>query len=453
MMFKKINSKLRSIQNIFLIFILYFIVLTSAVLLGGNRAEYIAFFNILIAVTVFLTIIPISRQVLSNIHIIFIPVMIFCILLLDYMLSHQFYTASRYLPDVDMTHYIIENALYSPYAGITHLGYWCSIFLMSVIAFIAGHYAGFKQRFVKFLFIISVLIAVYGLVIYATGNTSILWFEKYSYFNALTATFINRNSYATFAGIGFLTGLYHINRDYLAFIHHYQGTLKTRLAGLIDYTSSSRFIYFLLSFLIFIALALTNSRAGIFLTIVFSCVFYFLISKKQNLTHRTTALLIAVMILILVAPIILQNFLDSASNLDEAGILRSTTYSIVLDMIADYKLSGVGLGGFEYAFLAYRDNTVSIYGYWDKAHSTLLEIIVEIGVPLALLLFSFYIYLFIAIIKSYMRFKQNFLALCLAISGLCITHSCVDFSLQIPAINIVFHIMLALGYAAAKQRR
>jgi O-antigen ligase len=393
-----------------------------------------------------------------NIKIVFIPIVIFLFLSILYYFNNVFYFLKYSIyaiptSDLQKIKSAMDMAQYAPFTNVWSLGYWVSIFLMSMIAFMTAQNRGFKHKFVGFLFCISVAIAVYGLGIYVTGNTSILWFNKDSYLNELTATFINRNSYATFAGVGFLTGLYHINRDYLKFIQNYQGTYKTRLAGLIDYISSVRFIYVLLSFLIFTALILTNSRAGISLTIVFSCVFYFLISKKQNLTHRTIVLLVAVIILTLIAPIILQSFLDRASNLNEAGILRTNTYKIVLDMIADYKLLGVGLGGFEYAFAAYRDNRVSIYGYWDKAHSTLLEIIVEIGIPLALLLFSVYIYLFSVIIKSYMRFKQNFLALCLTISGLCITHSCVDFSLQIPAINIVFHIMLALGYATAQQRR
>ena len=46
--------------------------------------------------------------------------------------------------------------------------------------------------------------ALYGLIVKATGNDTILWFDKWAYPNSITSTFVNRNSYATFAGMGFL---------------------------------------------------------------------------------------------------------------------------------------------------------------------------------------------------------------------------------------------------------
>ena len=46
--------------------------------------------------------------------------------------------------------------------------------------------------------------AAYGVVIYLAGSNAILWMEKFFYRELLTSSFINRTSYATFAGISLL---------------------------------------------------------------------------------------------------------------------------------------------------------------------------------------------------------------------------------------------------------
>ena len=48
------------------------------------------------------------------------------------------------------------------------------------------------------------LYAVYGFIIYTLGNDTLLWFNKFSYQNALSVTFVNRNNFATYAGLGLL---------------------------------------------------------------------------------------------------------------------------------------------------------------------------------------------------------------------------------------------------------
>ena len=43
--------------------------------------------------------------------------------------------------------------------------------------------------------------ALYGLVVKFSGADTILWFEKTAYHGLVTGTFVNRNSFATFAGL------------------------------------------------------------------------------------------------------------------------------------------------------------------------------------------------------------------------------------------------------------
>ena len=51
---------------------------------------------------------------------------------------------------------------------------------------------------------IAAAYAAYGLAVFFAGNETILFMRKWDYFDALTSTFVNRNSYATYAGLGLL---------------------------------------------------------------------------------------------------------------------------------------------------------------------------------------------------------------------------------------------------------
>jgi O-antigen ligase len=442
-------------QHSFIGFLLCCVMVTSVVLLGGNRPEYLAFFNGFVCITFLIISLKASyqTQILSLWKILSVPVLLLLFLFAIGYYRYWDYTAHiGHLSSVDITHFIIETGNFAPFAHFGSLAYWVSVFLMAILAFIAGHYSGFKRGFVKFFFAVSTLIAVYGIGVYATGNQTILWFPKDSYLGDLTATFINRNSYATFAGCGILAGLYCINQHYHRFMRDYQGTQKTQIAGLIDYMSGYGIINVVCVLLMSGALILTHSRAGISLTIGFCCLFYFFTAKQSPIKQRFKVLLGVIIVLSFIAPIIMQDVLIRAVDINDHSALRVYVYKILLKMIADYPVLGVGLGGFEYAFAAYRDHTVSISDYWDKAHSTFLEMILEIGIPMSVILALLYGYIVSNMIKSYRRYRQHFIILCLLILGLCISHSCVDFSLQIPAINIMFHIMLMLGYAESQKR-
>src|SRR5260370_12024476 len=49
--------------------------------------------------------------------------------------------------------------------------------------------------------------AVYGLSLHLSGTEMVLWVKKAAYIGDLTSTFYNRNSYATYAGLGLLCSL------------------------------------------------------------------------------------------------------------------------------------------------------------------------------------------------------------------------------------------------------
>jgi O-antigen ligase len=89
---------------------------------------------------------------------------------------------------------------------------------------------------------------------------------------------------------------------------------------------------------------------------------------------------------------------------------------------------------------------------WDYAHSTILEIAVEMGIPVAVMvvitaLASLFV-LARAAVKSEGRSRRS-LAAITGIAVLSCLHSMIDFSLQIPGYLVLFGVLLGCGLARA----
>ena len=69
---------------------------------------------------------------------------------------------------------------------------------------VMGNIRRFGARAGVMLAAIAVAYALYGLVVQLGGFEMVAWEEKRHYQDSVTSTFINRNSYGTFAGIGLL---------------------------------------------------------------------------------------------------------------------------------------------------------------------------------------------------------------------------------------------------------
>jgi O-antigen ligase len=297
----------------------------------------------------------------------------------------------------------------------------------------------------------GVAYAVYGMAEYLIDPTHILWREKEAYLGVLTSTFINRNTAAVYFGSCAVLWLLLLSHQ-----------LRRRLPpGPIHWRSVPRrllsemprpvVLSFTMLLLCLAAMLMTNSRAGVVLSLM-ALVVAFAVFFYRDLPRRggvVAALAIGGLIALLLLQILGGNVTGrlDVQGLDDEG--RLETYRSTLRMIADHPWFGTGLGTFVWSFPAYRSGNISMWGVWDRAHSTPLELAADLGLPLAGLIVLAWLIVLGVLIRGVRIRRRDLIvpvgALAVAILGL--AHSIIDFSLQIPGYAIIVFALVGAGLA------
>jgi O-antigen ligase len=184
---------------------------------------------------------------------------------------------------------------------------------------------------------------------------------------------------------------------------------------------------------------------------------YFLMFRRMM--RRWSTRLIAFWGVVWVLGVVVELFGGAAlARFDALGLddeERFLVYGATLRMIRDHPWFGTGLGTFPWAFPAYRPPEMSIWGIWEQAHSTPLELFAELGIPLGLLVsFAWFSALAVLAYGSWVRRRDLTLpigALCFAAIGL--VQSSVDFSMQVPGYTIVLFALAGSGLAQSFSSR
>ena len=159
----------------------------------------------------------------------------------------------------------------------------------------------------------------------------------------------------------------------------------------------------------------------------------------------------------------LRYFAQTAADAKRAGVRgrfdaqgladegRIETYRGTLRMVADRPWFGSGLGTFAWSYPAYRSDHVSMWGVWDRAHNTLLELAAELGVPLAGLVALGWAFMLLALARgAFGRQRPAVLPIAaFAIALLAVSHSLIDFSLQVPGYSIPVFALVGAGVTMA----
>ena len=319
-----------------------------------------------------------------------------------------------------------------------------------LLAFILGRDASRAQRMVKVLAFTAVAYAVYGLIVQATGADMILWFDKWSYWGFLTSTFVNKNSYATYAGFGFLCCLTLLWQK-LSFRPMPGQSSRLVLAALVEKFGTKDIFYLLMAFTVLGALILTGSRAG-FVSLLAGLSAFTLGLAINRRVRPLRLLLIATIVLGLLGSVLLlggDSLVErlSASNVEAEAPMRLSVYKLAWQSILDNPWRGFGLGTFDTAFRLYRDATVNIWV--QHAHDDYIEMFMDLGIPAALMLWSSFLLMISCCLNGIWQRQRmgEYPALGLGVSVLAATHALADFSFHIPAVSLTYAAILGLGVA------
>lgn len=295
---------------------------------------------------------------------------------------------------------------------------------------------------------ITAFYALWGLIVYWSGNTTILWFQKWAYQTDLTGTFVNRNSFATFLGLGLLTSVALI----------FEGVRRR-----VDFRESSRSIikaaleltivhlrWLTLAFLAMAAaLLLTHSRGGATSTLFGLITFFGAVTFAPSLQARWhiifgLGLTVALGIILLISDNVTTERLAESSIQTEG---RTRIFELTWQAIHDWPIFGTGLGTFRDVFPLYRTEDLRLPV--DRAHNDYLETIVELGLPAATALFLSMASLLLVCLRGVRHRRRDAIFPCIGVgvTTLVAVHSLFDFSLQMPGVAALYWLIMGAAVA------
>jgi O-antigen ligase len=327
--------------------------------------------------------------------------------------------------------------------------------LVSILALAGGLLIGTDEKrahqLVRVIAWSGACYAIYGIYQLMFDPTRILWREKQAYVDALTSTFINRNTAAAYFGSCSVVWLLLISEHVRTRMRAYHTGWRQTIDQLLSEMPRQVLIGLSMLILCLSAMFMTGSRAGVLLSLLALIVAFNIHFRRQLKGWAQGA--VAVMASAAIGLIVFEFLGDRAVerfNLQGIGAEgRLSTYLSTLKMIADHPWFGTGQGTFAWAFPPYRSSDVSMWGVWDIAHNTLLEIAADMGVPIAGLVVLAWFVIFAVLIGGVTRRGRGRMVptAALAVAALASAHSLVDFSLQIPGYSIVALALVGAGLA------
>jgi len=274
--------------------------------------------------------------------------------------------------------------------------------------------------------------------------------------HTLSATFIDPDTFATYAAIGLVVIAAFVLRHYGAAMRKGAGNRRLQFAFFIERTGGQGALLLSGAFVLLVALLLSGSRGGL-LGAAFGLFVLGALMRRRQEHGKTPFLLLAIGAGSVVA--ILFAFGSMVGAKFEAGGFydanRFSVYILTLRSIFNEPLLGYGYGTFADVFPMYRDRTISAHGTWLQAHDTYLELFQGLGIVFGAMLISCVTIIALRCFKGATRRQHDITAPVVAISATAVVavHALVDFSLQIQAVALTLAILLGTGAAQAESSR
>lgn len=330
-------------------------------------------------------------------------------------------------------------------AAMLRLGAYLAFFVLSV------HCATNAQRVNRLAWLLYWGIFAHamwgGISTYVLGDVAV-WGQKAAYLGVPTGTFVNRNSFATFMGMGLCIGI--------ALALNHGRRAKTRPLGGGARMLSERGVELALIWIsiavLFAVILATQSRMGVIATLFGAAAVVTLMLPKLGSGRALFRWAIAAVV---IAALYGAGTAESFLFTEQSTATRLGLYAQIVDAIAQRPLVGYGLDAFPAFYEVAMRPPVPGYYVWDKAHSTYLALWLEFGLivgTLPMLALGW------CARRAFCNAKRRSSAFAVpaATVGVIVVgavHSTVDFSLEIPANVFVVLFMCALGTAKLSRGR
>lgn len=305
------------------------------------------------------------------------------------------------------------------------------------------------RRPLIYLFIgTCVAFAVYGVYVDCVGHLRAC--------QSVAAPFINRNSAATYFGFGLIASLLYLSQTLRGLMDAGGGPKarwSARFVGIVSVLFGTAGGFAAAFLMTGAALLLTQSRGGalsVAVALLFAGLMIWRRMGKKRRVSRLAVLSVAVLLGLIWASAS-GGLVSRFQRVDMSTDARLTLYERSVEMIAARPLTGHGLGTFQERFPQYRSAEMPPLPDWDKAHNAYLDLAAGVGIPAALLVIAMFAWILGACLEAYFRAKRQHImplvgAALIVQVGI---HSLVDFSMQIPGVQVNFAFALGLALASA----
>jgi len=320
--------------------------------------------------------------------------------------------------------------------------------LVFFLAFQFGRDRECAQRVFGWLTLVGLAYALFGLAVYWSGYYPDWLFGSRTLPHDVRSTFVNRNHFATWQGLAMLCTM--------AWFYHRMAkrAVKPYVVPQDREARAEEFILrawkpLLVLLLMVTALVLTHSRGGFTASLAGTVVLFVLLDRR--VAHKSTRLRVTAIAALVVAGLAFfltsETLIDRINRTDLTTEERMAVYSNVDRAIDDNPFLGFGYGTFADSYRLYDPLESGVH--YDRAHNTWLENAFELGVPAALALYlalgGLAWFCFRGVYKRHRDWIYP--ATGAAASVLVGVHAMVDFSLQLPAVAILYACIMGIACA------
>ena len=288
--------------------------------------------------------------------------------------------------------------------------------------------------------------ALYGMIALHSGDT-ILGQPKWAYLGAATGPMVNRNSFATYLGIGAVLALAMIAARLIdqADRHKDDGRIANNTSTIILLGLAYAFIL--------VVIISTQSRMGLAATLAGSAVVVLLTLatlRNKRLSVGVALALFAILALGLV--FFGHGLFDRLGSVESSSEVRSQLYQQTWELIMARPWTGFGGGTFELAFPLVQHAPISPDLVWERAHNTYLALWADLGLVagslpiLAIAVIGWTLLRNVAARRG--SWRSQIAAIGVIVLGS--VHSLSDFSLEIPAVTLLYIAVISIGLAGSK---